>query len=67
MQVVFSYLWEQLVPFTRDFESIKTALSKSETYNTTCIEGAITGIRQLLYDEWNASTASQVNSSENTI
>ncbi|CAG2223853.1 Integrator complex subunit 14 [Mytilus edulis] len=58
--VVFSYLWEQLVPFTRDFESIKTALSKSETYNTTCIEGAITGIRQLLYDEWNASTASQV-------
>lgn len=58
--VVFSYLWEQLVPFTRDFEAIKTALSKSETYNTTCIEGVLTGIKSLLSDEWNASTLSQV-------
>lgn len=48
------------MPFTRDFESIKTALSKTETYNTTCVEGALTGIKSLLMDEWNASTASQV-------
>ena len=57
---MFSYLWEQLVPFTRDFEAIKTAISKSETYNTTCIEGVLTGIKALLSDEWNASTLSQV-------
>ncbi|KAK3098993.1 hypothetical protein FSP39_025008 [Pinctada imbricata] len=58
--IVFSYLWEQLVTFTRDFDSIKSALNKVETYNKTCIEAALTGVSSIITDEWNSVTPSQV-------
>ena len=60
LQVVFSYLWEQLVPFTREFESIKTALSQVEDYSKTCLEPFLNGVSGLVIDEWGIVTATQV-------
>ncbi|KAK3606008.1 hypothetical protein CHS0354_025040 [Potamilus streckersoni] len=58
--VLFSYLWEQLVPFTRDVESIKTALTKLEEYNKTCFESVLAGISTLVVEEWGTATSMQV-------
>lgn len=57
---MFSYLWEQLVPFTRNYESIKSALNNVEEYNKTCIEAALTGVSSVVTEEWNSVTPSQV-------
>ncbi|XP_064607763.1 integrator complex subunit 14-like [Liolophura sinensis] len=58
--VIFSYLWEQLVSFTRDYETIKTALAHVEGYNKTCLETTLSGIASLISDEWGSTTSSQV-------
>ncbi|XP_022335197.2 integrator complex subunit 14-like [Crassostrea virginica] len=58
--LVFSYLWEQLVPFTRNYESIKSALNNVEEYNKTCVEAALTGVSSVVTEEWNSVTPSQV-------
>nr|XP_034326930.1 integrator complex subunit 14-like [Crassostrea gigas] len=58
--LVFSYLWEQLVPFTRNYESIKSALNYVEEYNKSCIEAALTGVSSVVTEEWNSVTPSQV-------
>ncbi|XP_041364746.1 integrator complex subunit 14-like [Gigantopelta aegis] len=58
--VVFSYLWDQLVTFTRDFDAIKAALNKIEIFNKTCIESVLTGIKALIADEWSTITPSQI-------
>jgi hypothetical protein len=58
---VFSSLWEQTVPFTRDIESIKTALTKVEEYDKTNIVSALAGVNSLVVDEWGASTPCQVS------
>ena len=57
---MFSYLWEQLVPFTRNYESIKSALNNVEEYNKTCVEAALTGVSSVVTEEWNSVTPSQV-------
>ena len=59
-QVVFSYLWEQIVPFTREFESVKTALNQIEDYSKTCLEPVLTGLSSLVIDEWGIVTPTQV-------
>ncbi|GFR69232.1 von Willebrand factor A domain-containing protein 9-like [Elysia marginata] len=51
--VAFSYLWEQLSTFTRDYGVLRTALNKVEAYSKTCFETALNGIRTLISDEWN--------------
>ncbi|XP_071105029.1 integrator complex subunit 14-like [Haliotis cracherodii] len=58
--VVFSYLWEQLVTFTRDFDSIKSALNKIEIFNKTCIETVLNGIKSLIVEEWSTVTPCQI-------
>ncbi|XP_074650578.1 integrator complex subunit 14-like [Tubulanus polymorphus] len=58
--VVFSSLWEQVVGFTRDYESIKTALNKLEEYDKTAIVPALGGVTGLILDEWGSATACQV-------
>ena len=59
-QVVFSSLWEQIVPFTRDYDLIKAALNKVEEFNKTCLETALTGITSLVMEEWGYSVPCQV-------
>lgn len=49
-----------MVSFTRDYDKIRTALTKIEEYNKTCIESALTGVGSLILDEWGSSTQCQV-------
>ncbi|XP_064619116.1 integrator complex subunit 14-like [Lineus longissimus] len=58
--VVFSSLWEQTVAFTRDIESVKTALTKVEEYDKTNVMSALAGVNSLVVDEWGASTPCQI-------
>lgn len=58
--IVFSYLWEQLVPFTRDPDQIKNALNKVEAYSKTCIETALNGVNSVILEEWSIFTPCQV-------
>ena len=58
--MVFSSLWEQLVPFTRDYDQIRDALTSVEEYNKTCIETALGGVTSLVVEEWGVTTPVQV-------
>lgn len=53
--VCFSYLWERTVAFTRDYDSIKSALNKVELYNKTCIETALLGVSTVVSQEWSSA------------
>jgi len=61
VQVIFSSLYQQVVPFTRDYSEIRSALGKLEEFNKTCITVALAGVDQLLCDEWGCSSHCQVN------
>ena len=61
VQVIFSSLYQQVVPFTRDYNEIRTALGKLEEFNKTCVDVALSGVDQLLYDEWGCTSHCQVN------
>ncbi|CAG5114553.1 unnamed protein product [Candidula unifasciata] len=54
--IAFSYLWEQLSAFTRDYSLIRAALNKVEAFSKTCIETALNGIKTVISDEWNHSS-----------
>lgn len=58
--VIFSSLYEQVVPFTRDYNEIRTAVEKLEDYDKTCIETALGGVNMLIVEEWGASAPCQV-------
>lgn len=58
--VVFSSLWELVVPFTRDTESLKAALVTTECHDRTDVGLALQGARQVLLDEWGSSMPAQV-------
>ncbi|XP_060558631.1 integrator complex subunit 14-like [Ruditapes philippinarum] len=58
--IVFSYLWEQLVPFTRDVDTVKTALNTVGDYSKTCLEPFLTGISGLVVEEFGGTTSVQV-------
>jgi len=61
VQVIFSSLYQQAVPFTRDYSEIRSALGKLEEFNKTCITVALAGVDQLLCDEWGCSSHCQVS------
>eukprot|EP00061_Rhincodon_typus_P016082 g44103.t1 len=66
--VAFSSLWELMVPFTRDYntlqgvagsllhsimlELLQEALSSADDYDKTCLESALNGISNIVQDEW---------------
>lgn len=58
--VIFSSLWELVVPFTRDFELLKSGLLKAETHDRTNIEVGLEGAKQVVLDEWGSSMPCQV-------
>ncbi|EEC13758.1 conserved hypothetical protein, partial [Ixodes scapularis] len=58
--VVFSSLWEVVVPFTRDFDSIRAALARVECHDKTNLEAGLEGAKQALQDEWGHSMPCQV-------
>ena len=54
--VVFSSLWEEIVPFTRDYDLLKSRLFKAETYDKTCFVSAFEAARSVISDGWGPST-----------
>ncbi|XP_064474266.1 integrator complex subunit 14-like [Ornithodoros turicata] len=58
--VIFSSLWELVVPFTRDFELLKSGLLKVECHDRTNLQIGLEGARQVVLDEWGSSMPCQV-------
>ena len=50
-----------MVPFTRDYESIKNALDKLGDYNKTCLEPALGAVSSIVLDEWGATVPCQAS------
>lgn len=50
--VVFSSLWELVVPFTRDFAALKAGCLSLDVYDKTRIENALQGVESLVMEEW---------------
>ncbi|ESN90910.1 hypothetical protein HELRODRAFT_104323 [Helobdella robusta] len=58
--VTFSHTFNQLVPFTRDYNEIKSALSTYEDQNITDIEVGLEGAARVILNEWGVTPTSQV-------
>lgn len=58
--VAFSSLWELLVPFTRDYNTLQEALSSLEDYDKTCVESALQGVNTVVQQEWGSGCPCQV-------
>ncbi|XP_043530533.1 integrator complex subunit 14 [Chiloscyllium plagiosum] len=58
--VAFSSLWELMVPFTRDYNTLQEALSSADDYDKTCLESALNGISNIVQDEWGVCIPCQV-------
>ncbi|MGH0174318.1 UNVERIFIED_CONTAM: hypothetical protein FKN15_068048 [Acipenser sinensis] len=58
--VAFSSLWELVVPFTRDYNTLQEALSSLEDYDKTCLESALQGVSNIVQQEWGGAFPCQV-------
>ncbi|XP_016406093.1 von Willebrand factor A domain-containing protein 9-like [Sinocyclocheilus rhinocerous] len=58
--VTFSSLWELMVPFTRDYNTLQEALNNLEDYDKTCLEAALQGVSNIVQQEWGTSCPCQV-------
>lgn len=58
----FSSLWEKAIPFTRDYESLKLTLLQQEAlYDTTNIRNVLSGVQEVVAEEWGVSCAVPIN------
>lgn len=54
--VIYSSLWEKVLPFTRDTEALKAALYSLETYyDKTNLLNALSGVQEVVLDEWGSN------------
>ena len=58
--IAFSSLWEIVVPFTRDYESLKQGCMSVDVYDKTCFENALSGVVGHVIEEWGATVPCQV-------
>uniref|UniRef100_A0AAZ3S1J1 Integrator complex subunit 14 n=1 Tax=Oncorhynchus tshawytscha TaxID=74940 RepID=A0AAZ3S1J1_ONCTS len=58
--VAFSSLWELLVPFTRDYNTLQEALNNLEDYDKTCLESALHGVSNVVQQEWGHACPTQL-------
>ncbi|XP_072291469.1 integrator complex subunit 14 isoform X1 [Eucyclogobius newberryi] len=58
--MAFSSLWELLVPFTRDYNTLQDALCNLEDYDKTCFESALRGVSDLVQQEWGSACPCQM-------
>ncbi|KAL7648899.1 UNVERIFIED_CONTAM: hypothetical protein RMT77_000833 [Armadillidium vulgare] len=58
--IIFSSLYEVVVRFTRDFDSVKGALSTLEDYDKTNIQVGLLGVTQHILEEWGNGTPCQI-------
>ncbi|XP_043933919.1 integrator complex subunit 14 isoform X2 [Protopterus annectens] len=62
--VAFSSLWELMVPFTRDYNTLQESLNNLEDYDKTCLESALGGVNSIVHQEWGASVPCQLQNSD---
>ncbi|XP_047394658.1 integrator complex subunit 14 isoform X3 [Sciurus carolinensis] len=62
--VVFSSLWELMVPFTRDYNTLQEALSNMDDYDKTCLESALVGVCNIVQQEWGGAIPCQLQSTD---
>lgn len=58
--MTFSSLYEVAIPFTRDFDSIRSKMLVLEEGDKTCIDNAFLGVNQLVLTEWGCQTPVQI-------
>lgn len=58
--MVFSTLYEIFVDFTRDYDSIRTSLTKIEHYDKTCLENMLQAVNNILLSNWGSQNYCQV-------
>uniref|UniRef100_A0AAR2JML7 Integrator complex subunit 14 n=1 Tax=Pygocentrus nattereri TaxID=42514 RepID=A0AAR2JML7_PYGNA len=62
--VVFSSLWELMVPFTRDYNTLQEALNNLEDYDKTCLESALQGVSNIVQQEWGSTCPCQLQATD---
>uniref|UniRef100_A0A4W3K1T3 Integrator complex subunit 14 n=1 Tax=Callorhinchus milii TaxID=7868 RepID=A0A4W3K1T3_CALMI len=62
--VAFSSLWELMVPFTRDYNTLQEALSTVDDYDKTCLESALVGISNIVQEEWGVCIPCQLQTTD---
>lgn len=60
LQVIFSSLWEIAVPFTRDYDLIKSAADSITLYDKTCLDEAFTAAVECVQATWGSAMSTQV-------
>ncbi|KAF4091587.1 hypothetical protein AMELA_G00038630 [Ameiurus melas] len=58
--VAFSSLWDLMVPFTRDYNTLQEALNNLEDYDKTCLESALQGVSNIVQQEWGCTCPCQM-------
>lgn len=58
--LAFSSLWEIVVPFTRDYESLKQGCITVDVYDKTSFENGFSGVVGHVIEEWGTSVPCQV-------
>lgn len=59
--MVYSSLYEVVVDFTRDYDSIRQALYNIEHYDKTALENVLRAASSLLLTNWGTQNYSQVH------
>lgn len=59
-QVIYSALYEVVVDFTKDYSQIRTALSKIEHYDKTCLRDVLMACQRLLMSNWGSQSYAQI-------
>ncbi|XP_042533363.1 integrator complex subunit 14-like [Dipodomys spectabilis] len=62
--VVFSSLWELMVLFTRDYNTLQEALSNMDNYDKTCLESALVGVCNIVQQDWGGAIPCQLQSTD---
>ncbi|ELU02608.1 hypothetical protein CAPTEDRAFT_229105 [Capitella teleta] len=58
--IIFSSLWENKVSFTRDYDSIRSALNDLQEFSKTCLSSAVAAAKSSLLEEFGIRTPGQV-------
>lgn len=58
--LAFSSLWEIVVPFTRDYQSLKQGCVTVDVYDKTCYDNGFSGVVGHVLEEWGTSVPCQV-------
>lgn len=58
--MAYSSLWELIVQFTRDFDSIKGGVMRLECYDKTNVIKALEGAKSVIMEEWGAGVPCQI-------